>query len=162
MSFLDKLKKGVTEAQTKVTVTVEVNRLRMQISSKKKDIESEYRRIGEAYFANFTGTEKKDIEPLLNSHCENIVAIQKEIREIEEKIKEINNEKSCECGKIVPRETKFCPSCGHKFEDEPAAALEQETGAAEETIRCSSCNTEMEADAKFCPSCGTPHSGGGI
>ena len=161
MSFFDKLKKGVSEAQTKVTVTVEVNRLRMQISSKKKDIESEYRKIGEAYFANFTATEKKDIAALLDSHCENILAIQKEIREIEEKIKEINNEKSCECGKIVPRETKFCPSCGHKFEDEPSAAQEPESSASAETARCSSCNAEMEADAKFCPSCGTPHSGGG-
>ncbi|MES6927192.1 zinc ribbon domain-containing protein, partial [Cutibacterium acnes] len=123
------------------------------ISAKKRDIEMEYRRMGEAYFANYTAAEKAAVDTLLDPHCENIIFLKKEIQELEQKIKAVNNEKTCECGKVVPRDTKFCPSCGHKFGEE--TILQEEEGAAE-TAECAACHTPMEPDAKFCPSCGEP------
>ncbi|GAB6992330.1 hypothetical protein [Paenibacillus pini] len=46
MSFFDKLKSGVTEAGNKAKNAVEINRLKMQNSSKQKEIEHSYQQIG--------------------------------------------------------------------------------------------------------------------
>jgi uncharacterized coiled-coil DUF342 family protein len=118
MSVFEKLKKGVSTAGTKVSAAMEVNRLRMQVSLKKKEIEREFRSIGEAYFANYLKTEKVDIDAVLRPHCENIVAIQRDIQELERKIQKLNHEKKCACGKTVPQQAKYCPFCGRLLEEE--------------------------------------------
>lgn len=155
MSFLDKLKKGMTEAGNKAKITVEINQIKLQIHSRKKDIEAQYKLMGETYFNHYVHASQEDVRTLLNRYCEKIISIQNEIEQLQEKIKEISNEKSCVCGQVVPRETKFCPSCGHKF-DEESNEIVWDDEPQPETVVCASCHSEMAADSKFCPSCGQP------
>ncbi|WP_049917358.1 MULTISPECIES: zinc ribbon domain-containing protein [Bacillota] len=126
MGFFDKLKEGASKAADKAKESVEVVRLNSQISAKRKDIEKNYIQIGEAVFQANLSNDLTAAEPAITKSSEQIVALQQEIDELEEKIMEIKDEKDCVCGKVVPIDTKFCPSCGHKFEEVPAAESTEE------------------------------------
>lgn len=151
MSFLDKFKKGVAEAGTLAKVTVEVNRLKLQISNKKKEIQEHYLRIGEAVFQIRQEAESEDKLAAIDEWCSQILGIQAEIKELELKINELSNEKTCGCGKVLPLDAKFCVSCGHKFEEVIVVPSEPEQEA---TATCPSCHQVIQSDAKFCGSCG--------
>jgi membrane protease subunit (stomatin/prohibitin family) len=46
------------------------------------------------------------------------------------------------CGMQVPRNAKFCPSCGNAM------------GTVSAGIKCSKCGSDVPAGGKFCPNCG--------
>jgi membrane protease subunit (stomatin/prohibitin family) len=46
------------------------------------------------------------------------------------------------CGMQVPRNAKFCPSCGNAM------------GTVSAGIKCSKCGSDVSAGSKFCPNCG--------
>ncbi len=46
-----------------------------------------------------------------------------------------------DCGNIIPKESKFCPHCGHQ-----QLVFDQ----------CSKCGKNLPPNAKFCPKCGSP------
>ncbi|WP_018757469.1 zinc ribbon domain-containing protein [Paenibacillus terrigena] len=151
MSFLDKFKKGVAEAGTLAKVTVEVNRLKLQISNKRKEIQEYYLKIGEAMFQIRQEEESDAKLTSIDEWCAQILSIQADMKDLELKIKELSNEKTCACGKVLPLDAKFCVSCGHKFEEVIVVTLEPEL---EETATCPSCHQSVQNDAKFCGSCG--------
>ncbi|MFP3390052.1 zinc ribbon domain-containing protein [Brevibacillus sp. SIMBA_040] len=119
MSFLDKLKQGVTDAGQKAKTVVEINRLKLQAQDLQKQIEEKQAKIGEIVFARFSQNQAVTATPEIEGYCDEIVTIQGEIKQLQIKIKELNNEKECDCGKIVALETKFCPACGHQFSVPP-------------------------------------------
>jgi rRNA maturation endonuclease Nob1 len=151
MGFLDKLKEGATKAADKAKETVEVTRLNTQISGKKRDIERSYAKIGETVFQAYADGDLSAAEPEIQTLSQDIIGWQKEIAALEQKIKEVKNEKDCVCGKVVPLDAKFCQGCGHKFE-EPV----QPVGAAVTVVQanCPSCASVIEEDARFCGNCG--------
>ncbi|GGG91107.1 zinc ribbon domain-containing protein [Paenibacillus radicis (ex Gao et al. 2016)] len=142
MGFFDKLKEGASKAADKAKDSVEVVRLNSQISAKRKDIEKHYIQIGEAVFQANLSHDLSAAEPAITTFSEQIVALQQEIDELEEKIMEIKDEKDCVCGKVVPIDTKFCPSCGHKFEEAPAAAAEGTEEPEAEAVAPASSSSE--------------------
>jgi hypothetical protein len=116
MGLFDKIKKGVSGAGTKAKVTVDINRLKLQINSKRRDIDNKYKLMGEAYFhANMHGN-TEGLEALLQGYCEDVINHQKQINELQVKIKEMGNEKECSCGRTVELAAKYCPTCGHQFD----------------------------------------------
>lgn len=123
--FTDTVSKGVTSATEKAQQTVEITRLNSQISSKRKEIDKLFAKIGESVYEAF---EEKDLslaEAKVIPGCEQISAIYEEIAEIDGRIKAIRNEKECVCGKRLPSDTRFCPSCGNPFpEPEPIVSEE--------------------------------------
>ncbi|WP_103106585.1 zinc ribbon domain-containing protein [Brevibacillus reuszeri] len=119
MSFLDKLKQGVTDAGQKAKTVVEINRLKLQAQDLQKQVEEKQAKIGEVVFERFSRNQAVTATPEIEGYCEEIVTIQGEIKQLHIKIKELNNEKECACGKIVALETKFCPTCGHQFSMPP-------------------------------------------
>ncbi|WP_274361675.1 zinc ribbon domain-containing protein [Paenibacillus thermotolerans] len=118
MSFMDKMKSGFSEASNKAKVMVEVNKLRMQNSGKKAEIERYYQEIGRVVF--FTSVNRtseiasKDVQPYIDA----ILNLEREIAENKKQIKLLSNEKDCVCGKSAPASAMFCPSCGATFADE--------------------------------------------
>nr|WP_255688522.1 zinc ribbon domain-containing protein [Pontibacillus sp. HN14] len=74
----------------------------------------------------------------------------------------MSNVKKCSCGSDVSLEAKFCPSCGHEFEEienHDVDTLEEtvllsEGKATEAPDTCPNCDEIVEKDAKFCGECG--------
>lgn len=177
--FTDTVSKGVTSATEKAQQTVEVTRLNAQISSKRKEIDKLFARIGESVYEAF---EEKDLslaEAKVIPGCEEISSIYDEIAVINSRIKDIRNEKECVCGKRLPNDTRFCPSCGHPFPDpEPVAseepAIQVDPYVPDDTVRDEgtaiqgdhSVNPELPKEEsappviidkrQICKSCGTP------
>jgi membrane protease subunit (stomatin/prohibitin family) len=149
MSFFEKMKQGASEAAKKAQQTVEITRMRTQISSKEKEQEKTVTLIGEAVFQAHQAGDWKKAGPEIASYCQHILALRQDIQLIEQKIQETKHEKVCRCGKVVAREVKFCPGCGNHFEELP----EQAAAAQVQTI-CRVCRTTNEGDAKFCANCG--------
>lgn len=155
-SFIGRLKQGATEAGKKAQITVEVNRLRLQISSKEKEITTIYARIGESYYQAVQNNELEQVQGELQEYCDLINHKKAEIAEIEDKIRVLRNEKICpSCGNATTLDTKFCSKCGHEFaEEEAEAEADDDSEAEEEKVTCPSCQAEMEKDAIFCGECG--------
>lgn len=187
MSFLKKItetvSKGVSTATEKAQQTVEITRLNAQISARKKEIEKKLAAIGEAVFDAYLEKDLSKAEQTIIPICETIVGLRKEIAGMEDRIRELRNEKECVCGTKVPFDTRFCPNCGRKFEEPVHAAVEvvetvperaqaaelpEEEQAAESPAghaeaaepqvlpRCGNCGADLLANARFCPGCGHP------
>lgn len=161
MSFFGKMKEGAAKAAEKAKETVEVTRLNAQISSKRKEIEKLQISIGESVYQAFLASDLSGSEETVVALCAQITERHQEIAVIELKIREIKNEKTCVCGAELAADTKFCPSCGHKF-DIPAPKVELAEGTeapaleeAAETKLCSKCEAKLEPGDRFCGSCGT-------
>lgn len=185
MSFFKKLtdtvSKGVTTATEKAQQTVETTRLNAQISSKRKEIDKLFARIGESVYEAYQEKDLSLAEVKVIPGCEEISAIYAEIASIDDRIKSIRNEKECVCGKRLPSDTRFCPSCGHPFPEPEPVIIEEApiqvdpylpdesddangpdlTKSEEPTPTivdqrqiCKSCGTPMFGDSHFCPTCG--------
>jgi hypothetical protein len=187
MSFFKKItetvSKGVSTATEKAQQTVEITRLNAQISGKRKEIDKLLANIGanvyEAYLANDLSKAEAKVIP----GCEEITIIRGEIAALDDRIKTIRNEKECVCGKRVPFDTRFCPSCGHPFPEpeivqespiqaDPNAPVDysadsettNQTDLQEPVVPpspptdqrqiCQSCGTPLYADSHYCPTCG--------
>lgn len=83
---------------------------------------------------------------------ESIICEFEEVKEIDKKIYEINNQLqilenknqfNCECGTSVDINSKFCSECGRKIEIDK-----------EETIICKICNSEVNKEYIYCVCCG--------
>ncbi|GGI45133.1 hypothetical protein GCM10008018_10570 [Paenibacillus marchantiophytorum] len=115
MSFFDKVKQGASDAAKKAQQTVEITKLKTQISAKEKEIERTYHLIGESVYAAYVAGDATQSEERRADLCVGIDVIKQEISLLEHKISEVRNEKECVCGKVVAADTKFCSTCGHKF-----------------------------------------------
>ncbi|WP_219835784.1 zinc ribbon domain-containing protein [Paenibacillus sp. R14(2021)] len=151
MSFFDKVKQGASDAAKKAQQTVEITKLKAQISGKEKDIERIYTQIGTAIYRGHQAGDIAGTEELVAESCRQADELNNEIHLIEERIKAIRFEKTCTCGKVVALDAKFCPDCGSALAEEPKV----ETTVGEIVVICNQCQTENELNAKFCVSCGS-------
>lgn len=160
MSFFKRVQEGAAKAAEKAKETVEVSRLSTQISSKKRDIARIQQNIGEMVYQSYLTEGSESSEASVIPMCDQISVLYREIAGIELKIKEIKNEKDCVCGKVVPLDTRFCSSCGHKFEERhqeenEAPLAESEAEVEEIVVECAECHAPLEPGATFCGNCGT-------
>ncbi|MFH5182047.1 zinc ribbon domain-containing protein [Paenibacillus sp. TAB 01] len=118
MSFFDKMKQGASDAAKKAQQTVEITKLKTQISLKEREIEKSYAYIGEAVFHSYRNGDWKMAGKDIEGYCLHITGLRRDISVLEAKIKAVKNEKECSCGKIVPLEVKYCPACGLPFDDD--------------------------------------------
>lgn len=116
MSFFDKLKSGVTEAGNKAKIAVEVNRLKMQNSSKQREIEERYQEIGKSVFQSLTNKDQVLNDEQLESLVQDILTLKDEIQKNQEQIGYVGDQKECACGEKVLMTARYCPACGHAFE----------------------------------------------
>ncbi|MFD0870628.1 MULTISPECIES: zinc ribbon domain-containing protein [Paenibacillus] len=141
--FLNKFKEGAAEAAKMAQQTLEITRMKAQISTKEREVEKYFEAIGEEVFNAYTVKDLSQAEPFIEEAGKQIIRIRQEIRELELKIKEVKQIKECACGRNVPLEANYCPSCGYRFEErEPPKLI------------CSSCGTRNEAVSKYCYHCG--------
>ncbi|MFC5403978.1 hypothetical protein [Cohnella soli] len=128
MSFFKKLtdtvSKGVATATEKAQQTVEITKLHAQISSKRKEIDKLFAAIGESVYEAVAAGSMLTAETEVLRRSGEIAVIRAEIAGLQDRIKEIRNEKDCECGKRVAEDVRFCPSCGREF---PVPVASEET-----------------------------------
>lgn len=114
MSFFNKLKNGVVDTGNKAKVVVEVNRLKMQNSSKNKEIEQQQLEIGKITYGILTGkstSNETQYEPFLHR----IAELQADIDANVEQISLLSDSKTCVCGETLGQQVRFCSNCGHQF-----------------------------------------------
>jgi len=118
--------KGVSTATEKAQQTVEITRLHAQISGKRKEIEKRYIEIGELVYESYSKGAGDFSDPKIGTICGEISGFLQEIEGLDERMMQLKGEKECECGRKVPYDSRFCPSCGHKFpEPGPGLPLER-------------------------------------
>ncbi len=133
--FFDKLKQGVSDTADKAKTAVEVQRLKGQISSKQKEINGKFFEIGKLTYQAVKEGDFSAVQSQIEGFCGEVTAFQAEIDQIQDKIKELEQEgepgavveaspaaapaapssRACTCGTEVPVDAKFCPECGNRF-----------------------------------------------
>jgi predicted RNA-binding Zn-ribbon protein involved in translation (DUF1610 family) len=182
MSFFKKLSetvsKGVSTATEKAQQTVEITKLNVQISGKRKEIEKLFTTIGESVYEAYLEKDQSLAQVKVVPISEEITAIRNEINALDDRIKAIRNEKDCVCGKRVPFDTRYCPSCGHAFPEPeivkdypiqvetyvPEAPLEEElldhqgetVLDSDEVAAFKDESVRAMDQRQICKSCGTP------
>lgn len=184
MSIFDKLKRGVSDAGTLAKNQIEVNKLKLQVSKNKSQIESIKNSLGRKVFEHRHNSEFSIA--LFEEEFQMIDALQQKITELEISIHEIYDEKFCACGELNPIDAKFCKACGQtlnaKSEEQhvmqssdstvlltDSSLVENEVQGSESNLKeeaqkenlettkiCSQCGANLSSDVQFCGDCGTP------
>jgi hypothetical protein len=90
---MDKMKSGFSEAGSKAKVMVEVNKLRLQNSSKQKEIENHYQEIGRIVFMTAVNRISEDTNNDYQSIIEQILQLENEMEQNRDQIKLLTSEK---------------------------------------------------------------------
>jgi len=151
MSFFDKVKQSASDAAKKAQQTVEITKLKSQISGKEKDMDQLFHNIGESVYHAHQANGSEESEAEVAGYLKELDELQLEIQLLEERIKNIRFEKSCSCGKVVPLDARFCPECGAQLAEE----AKPDTTFGEIRVICSHCMSENELNSKFCLTCGS-------
>ncbi|AZS13704.1 zinc ribbon domain-containing protein [Paenibacillus lutimineralis] len=157
MGIFDKLKDGAAKAADLAKDSVEIAKINSQISSKRKEIEKSYLLIGKEVYEAYTKKQLDTLESLVQEQSNLIHGLEEEVEQLEYKIREIKDEKECVCGRVVPMDTKFCPSCGHQFEEITKLVPVEEEAASEVLViqkHCGTCHTVVNETDLFCEKCG--------
>ncbi|PZD95504.1 zinc ribbon domain-containing protein [Paenibacillus sambharensis] len=154
MSLFERMKQGASEAARKVEQTVEITRLKSQISSREKEMDKLYARIGQSVYRSYIAGDVSTSEEEVMDYCAELTGLEQEIAEIQTKIKDIKLEKTCTgCETVVPVSVRYCPECGKKFPEEQQEKA-PDTSAAEIRVICSRCGAENDMAARYCIGCG--------
>lgn len=147
------LKYEINQAGALAKVVIETNRLKTQINMKQQEIESKYRDIGKLMLSAYNTNDSSIVKNEVEKHCKEILVLQDTIKSMEKSIKELNNQKVCECGKNAPTDAKFCSFCGCRFPEKETISH------GIEVKKICICSKEVPGDSKFCPFCGHELSG---
>lgn len=115
MSFIDKLKSGVSEAGMKAKVLVEINKLKLINVGKQNEINGLYKEIGEKVtLAAELGQELQ--LSYFSDQLEKISILKTEIEQNLLKITNLSDEKQCPaCQRSNLIDAQQCTHCGHSF-----------------------------------------------
>jgi rubrerythrin len=167
-NFSKKVGDAAKTAAKKSGELVETTKLNMTINSEEDKIKKLHNEIGKLVYIKFEGG--NNFEPDINSICQQIMEVQKNIDSIRRKVLEIKNAKTCpNCKSEMEINIMFCPKCGVKQEtiysdnmgsssgieqnSEPSTVQHSFTSPPTEK-KCNSCGTTAAAAASFCPICG--------
>ncbi|MVO99893.1 zinc ribbon domain-containing protein [Paenibacillus lutrae] len=149
--FIGKIKQGAAEAGKRAQQTIEVNRLKLQIAAKQKDMQKLYTQIGEIVYEAY-----KHEDPYPDSQVAAVTGdlstLDAEIKAMRDRMYSLYDEKSCECGHVVAIDTRFCPNCGRKFE--PYTEPAQFNAIVDLKPFCPHCKEDIEPGMQYCTGCG--------
>lgn len=155
MSFFDKMKTGMNQVKDKAAQTVEITRISSQISNKRKERSTQLEKLGEiVHQADLNGTLQESLEHI-QSISTTITQVELEIESWESHLMKVKGEKRCDCGAVIPVDSRFCNSCGKEVKEEQLSPVSTETEAEQDNLLfCTSCGSPIEGQSAFCTSCG--------
>lgn len=113
--FLNSLKQTITETAEvvgkKTEDIVEIQKLRNKLRSAGRNVEMDYRKIGEIIFQRFSDGEVMDEE--LAEICDGIGELKKQMQGYKEELAGRKGQNICaSCGTLNPQNAVFCMQCG--------------------------------------------------
>lgn len=159
MNIFQKLKVGAAKAADKAQKTVEMTKISAQISGKRKEMERNFTAIGSAVYHAYQSADLSLAEPEIVRLSQENEAIEREIADLQLKLKHLKDEKVCVCGKSVSSDAVFCPNCGRKFEAEPEPiTVMAEAAVGEERNEAMEMDAELELEDPYAPEHAAPAS----
>lgn len=114
--IFDKLKQGAQDAGKKAQVSVEISKLKSQITNKETEIQQTELIVGKLVYDSFEKDSFSENEQKIFSLCKTISGYKKEIQDMENRILILKDEKFCTvCNTVTNLSTKFCSHCGNGF-----------------------------------------------
>ncbi|CAM3382150.1 double zinc ribbon domain-containing protein [Marinicrinis lubricantis] len=177
-NFFDKIKKGARGAGKKAQETVEINRIKMQIKTKQKEISRLFMYMGDALYQHMSKGEKGSLPGACVDLKQELDRKITEKEALEERIRELKHLAKCaSCGQINVRGVNFCAECGHpmgtklevqdtkiwpmleppNYEDDPLMQeelFEQQMQHMERSEQCPHCGHPVFPGKRFCHQCG--------
>ncbi len=118
--FFEKLKSGAGKVAKEADQFAHVKRIELDIGSIRKQVEDNYKRLGEMTYRSATNKEPEN--PEAQSVMAKITELNKQISAKEEEIKAINQGGGVQPAQQTPETPKpigkkFCPNCGRENEE---------------------------------------------
>lgn len=163
VELFDKLKEGIDKVSIKAKETLEITKIKGQISKIQEQKRKAFEELGSIVY-EMINSETFDMDKL-KEKAEAIKEFERQIKEKEQEILEVQAKAQqeieglkaeskttnvCECGAIIPEGSKFCVKCGKKVEIKEEAQTEK----APSTSQHCECGAVIPPGAKFCVKCG--------
>ena len=112
----DGIGKGVEMVSAKSKEILEITRLKRQLGKLQEQRNDAMQDLGDAVYAMHS--EEGFDDEKIRQECEPIAALDKQIKDMEEKIADIHLDEPtvCDCGTEISEPANFCPNCGKKIE----------------------------------------------
>lgn len=156
----DKVLIGLEKLTTKAKDSIEIVKLKAEISELEKTVNKYYQELGMEVYTMFEknslNAEKiREFIDAINEIKAKIIEKQNKLIELEEHQKRTDGNTAenyviCSCGTKNTKDSRFCVSCGTRLEQKPGD-LAHNTEL--EVIYCE-CGTQLKPGSKYCTNCG--------
>jgi len=111
--IIEKVKNAVSTTTRKAVKlsneAIDYTKIKLKISDLKSQLDEKYAAIG---LAVYEGNDEDKIDGI----CEEISSLRRDIEDLELKLSEYKNQKTCSsCGAVCEKEDEFCRKCGSEF-----------------------------------------------
>ena len=157
MSFLDRMKSGLSQVKDKAQQTIEITRIQAQVSAKKKEKAFVFQQLGELVHQAHLEGKLTDQAEAISGFSSSIQQLDAEIQALEIEALKVKGETACSCGAVIPLGSKYCNSCGTEVQPAVIIIEAESTQQLLESPRasCSSCHAPLQPDSIQCTACGT-------
>ncbi|WP_164821600.1 double zinc ribbon domain-containing protein [Paenibacillus koleovorans] len=134
MNLMQRLRSGAAKAADKAQRTVETTKLSAMLARKRKELNQNFTWIGSAVYEAYKLGNLSIAETEISRLSEENKKIEEAIEALRMRIVQVNDQRLCLCGKVVPSEAAFCQSCGRKLEPIEAEAAAASASAKDESV----------------------------
>lgn len=150
--FFGKLKSGAGKVAFEADKMGRLNKAQGEVSQLKRQIETQYSKLGELYYHRFVNQEGET--PVFAEICGQIAEIERQMAVKGEVIHRINAETYNPPGTVAAAPPPPAPAMPVPPAPAPVEEASEVPGAPL-TKLCTNCGKEMAVAVKFCPDCGT-------
>ena len=123
MEFFNKLgdiaNKTYKSASQKTGEIAKEAKIKMKMNENKGKIKDLYEEIGKIVYQKHIHGEEVKIREDLNSYCDQIDELSKEVEKLQEEVLSLKNKRICEnCYAEIELSSKYCPHCGFEQAEE--------------------------------------------
>ena len=139
MEFFNKIgdiaSKTYKNASQKTGEIAKEAKIKMKMNENKSKINDLYEEIGKIVYQKYINKEEVKIEEDLNTYCNQIDELSKEIEKCQEEVLSLKNKRICEnCYAEIELSSKYCPHCGFEQAEEKKEDIKEENKEEATTV----------------------------